>query len=274
MKRTGNSLLAAVCIFLWTSAQAQDIAMAFPKARERFVITGIGITNQSFFDEAISNVRYQKGGLSPILGRVRTKNGGYTQLLIEPSYLSLQTNRSEKLRPMKTTTVRLAVDYQKLYAVPKWSNDRHTIQAGGYFSLLGVFKQAPQLDNSAVVYDYGLGLGVSARASMPVRVLKHDCSLSYQLSIPLVANIARPLYLNRIEFLDPDNSFVNDIFGNSKIVTVNKYLRFKSQLALDYRLKTGNQLRLAYCWDFYKMKTINRVIAAEHLVSFSFMFHY
>jgi hypothetical protein len=268
-----KSKVLTVTLILWSAyAQAQEINPNQRNERQRYFLFGAGITSQSFYDEAVSRVRYGKTGLAPLLGHIKTKGNRYSQLLIEPSFLSLNTKRSDSLRPMKISTVRLVTDYQQLYTVPRW--DKYNVMVGGHASLVAAYKEAPQLDNSAIVYDYALSLGVSGRASTPLRLLNHDCVLSYQLSLPLIAHIARPMYLNRIEFLDPDNNFVNDIFANSRIVTLNKYFRLNSQLAVTYKLRTGNALRLGYHWDFYRMKDINRVFAAEHLVAFTFMFSY
>jgi hypothetical protein len=253
-----------------TISNAQEIA---PRRTERYFLFGTGITGQSFYDEAISGVWYSNTGMAPIIGHVKEKRNRVSQLLIEPSFLSLRSKRRDPLRPMKVSTVRLLTDYQLLYDMPRWSG-KYDVKFGGQLSLLGAYKEAPQLDNSAIVYDYALSLGVSGKASRPLRVLKHDAELSLQLSVPLVAHMARPMYMNRIEFLDTENDFLGDIFSNASIVTLNRFARINSQLALRYHLKTGNDIRLAYHWDFYRMKDINRVFAAEHMVSFLFMFRY
>ncbi|WP_276133664.1 hypothetical protein [Polluticoccus soli] len=263
-------LLAILFFGLETHSFAQDTSTT---CRQRYFTFGAGITGQSFYDEAISNIWYSNTGMAPLLGHFKIKNGHLSQLLIEPSFLSLRTKRSGKLTPMKVSTVRVVTDYQLLYDIDKWSK-RYDVKLGGLASLVAEYKEAPQLDNSAIVYDYALSLGVSGRAARQVRVLKHDAELSLQLSMPLIAHAARPQYLNRIEFLDPENDLLGDVFSNAHIVTLNKYLRVNSQLALRYHLNSGNDLRLAYHWDFYRLKDINRVFATEHLVSFMFMFRY
>ncbi|MCD6064643.1 MAG: hypothetical protein K0R82_2554 [Flavipsychrobacter sp.] len=264
-------LVIVVLVFsAYSTLWAQDTSASF---RQRYFLFGAGITGQSFYDEAISGTWYSNTGMAPLLGHFKIKNGHLSQLLIEPSFLSLRTKESDKLIPMRVSTVRVVTDYHLLYDIKKWSK-KYDVKLGGLASLVAEYKEAPQLDNSAIVYDYALSLGVSGRAARNVRVLKHAAELSLQLSMPLIAHMTRPMYLNRIEFLDPENDLLGDIFGNADIVTLNRYFRINSQLALRYHLSTGNDVRLAYHWDFYRMKDINRVFAAEHMVSFIFMFRY
>lgn len=242
------------------------------KGYVRYALAGIGLSNQSFYDEAISAVRYNKTGASMWLGHVKKNQRKYSEINLQASYLGMQTKRSTELLPMKVKTLNGKIDYRRLQNIN--AGGKFDIHAGGHFSMLLSYKNAPQLDNSAIVYDFAVGLGASGTISHTYRLWGKSFLAAYDLDIPLIAYIVRPLYLNRIEFIDPENNFINDAFAAGRMVTVNRYLRFNSRLSLSYPLQNGNMIRLSYHWDFYTMKTINRVYAANNMLSLVIMFNY
>ena len=243
------------------------------KTDNRYWLLGFGLSIQNMYDEGISYVRYKGTGITPSFGLIKSTEKKYCQFLLQPTFNKLTTERSNELRPMDVRTTRFVLDYQYLVNVKEW-NEKLKLYAGGNISLLFNLKRAEQLDNSQLVYDYALSLGPAAKLDKTVRWNKRDCLASFGLSLPLLSHIARPYYLNRIEFIDPENDFLGDLFSNSSIVTVNKNLRITSGLSLTYPLFNKNALKLGYTWDFYKMETINSVYAAEHLVSISFLSNY
>lgn len=264
-------ILLSCCIF---NAEAQTDG--FPrnsKQNQRYWLLGFGISGQSMYDEAASFVRYNGSGIGPSLGLIKTSEKRYRQFKLEPTFNKLTTNRGNGLRPMEVKTTRFVLDYQYLLKVKQW-NEKLKLYAGGDASFLFNLKRAEQLDNSQLFYDYALSIGPAAKLDKDFTWRKRNCTLSYNLGIPLISQIARPYYLNRIEFIDPKNNFVGDLFKNSSIVSVNKLIRVTSEVSLTYPLFNHNALQISYRWDFYKMKTINAVYAAEHLISFTFMSNY
>ena len=264
--------LHAIFFAILVSAQNPEL----PRSKEtdsRFWHLGLGLSIQNMYDEGISYVRYNGTGIAPSLGLIKSSEKKYCQLLLQPTFNKLTTDRSNELRPMEVRTTRFVLDYQYLVNVKEW-NEKLRLYAGGNISLLFNLKRAEQLDNSQLIYDYALSLGPAAKLDKTVRWNKRDCLASFGLSLPLLSHIARPYYLNRIEFIDPENDFLGDLFSNSKIVSVNKNLRITSGLSVTYPLFNKNALKLGYAWDFYKMKSINSVYAAEHLISISFLSNY
>ena len=270
-----KTLILILHVFFFASnVSAQNLELPRSKKTDnRYWLLGLGLSIQNMYDEGISYVRYKGTGIAPSLGLIKSSEKKYCQFLLQPTFNKLKTERSNGLRPMEVKTTRFVLDYQYLVNAKEW-NEKLKLYAGGNSSLLFNLKRAEQLDNSQLLYDYALSIGPAAKLDKTVRWNKRDCLASFGLSLPLLSHIARPYYLNRIEFIDPENDFLGDLFSNSSIVSVNKYLRITSGLSVTYPLFNKNALKLGYTWDFYKMKTINSVYAAEHLISISFLSNY
>lgn len=266
---------------LFTTAGLLSLLMALAqsappppnKKAERYWALDLGLSSQTMYDEGISYVRYGGSGLAPSLLFLKQTEKKYRHLVFRSSFVKLTTNRSNDLRAMEVKTTRVTADYRQLRKLTQWS-DRLKLYAGGEVNLLFNLKRAEQLDNSQLVYDYALSVGLAARLQREIQWRRRHCLLSFDARLPLLSHIARPYYLNRIEFIDPKNDFVGDLFRNSSLVTVNKNLRLTTGLAITYPLFNGNALKLGYNWDYYRMNTINSVHHAEHLVSFAFLSNY
>ena len=261
-------------IFLTSIASAQSTE--FPRSKKtdnRYWLLGLGLSIQNMYDEGISYVRYKGTGIAPSIGLIKSSEKKYCQFLLQPTFNKLTTERSNELRPMDVRTTRFVLDYQYLVRVKAW-NEKLKLFAGGNASLLFNLKRAEQLDNSQLIYDYALSIGPAAKLDKTVKWNKRECVAAFGLSLPLLSHIARPYYLNRIEFIDPKNDFLGDLFSNSSVVSVNKNFRITSGLSFTYPLFNKNELKLGYTWDFYKMTTINSVYAAEHLISIAFLSNY
>jgi hypothetical protein len=267
-------LLIASLVYLAQVSIAQK--PQFPrltKANDRYWLLGIGNSTQNMYDEAISYVRYKGTGISPYLSLIKSSEKKYRHFVFQASVVKLTTERSNALRPMEVRTTRFALSYQYLKKIKQW-NKNLKLYAGGDLTFLFNLKTATQLDNSQLVYDYAMAIGPSAKLDKAMNWRKRECTVSYTLSVPLLSHIARPYYLNRIEFIDPKNDFTRDLFKNSSITSISKNLRIISGLYFTYPLFNKNALRVGYAWDFYKTKTINTVYAAEHLASIAFLSNY
>lgn len=269
-----KQILTAVLSILTASVYAQENSFKrSPTGPQRYWFLGTGLSFQSMYDEAVSYVRYHNTGAAFTLGLVKSSEKKYREFFIDPSFLVLKTDESNELRPMKVSTTRISTGYQYLVKCIQWSKNSK-LYAGGAANLFFNLKTAPQLDNSQLVYDYALSIGPSAKWDKQFTWKKRGHTLSWNLGIPLLSHIARPYYLNRIEFIDPDNNFINDLFNNSHITSVNDYIRIISDISVTRPVFNGSGVKLAYQWDFYKMKTINKVYAAEHQVTIVFMSNY
>jgi hypothetical protein len=259
---------------LAANGNAQDSSFKRSHAEsQRYWFLGTGLSFQSMYDEGISYVRYHNTGAAFTLGLVKSSEKKYREFFIDPSFIVLKTDESNELRPMSVSTTRFSLGYQYLVKLTQWS-ESSKLYAGGAANLLFNLKRAPQLDNSQLIYDYALSIGPAAKWDKQFTWEKRKHTFSCNVGMPLLSHIARPYYLNRIEFIDPDNDFIGDLFSNSHITSVNDYIRVISDISVTRLIFNGNALKLAYQWDFYKMKTINKVYAAEHQVTIVFMSNY
>jgi len=269
-----KQLTLSSCLLLSIALKAQeDHFKRTNNPSQRYWVLGIGSSTQSMYDEAISHVRYENSGMGISFSLLKSNEKKFREFRIEPTFVKLKTKLSNDLRPMEVSTTRIAANYQYLKKI-NWDNPKIKLWVGGDASLLFNFKRALQLDNSQLVYDYALSIGPAGKLEKQLRWHKRNCILSYSLSVPVISHIARPYYLNRIEFIDPKNDFIGDLLNNSNLVTFNKYIRVTSGASVTYPLFNHNALRIGYKWDFYKMHTINNVYATEHLVSIAFMSNY
>ncbi|MEP7374053.1 MAG: hypothetical protein ABI675_11730 [Chitinophagaceae bacterium] len=266
--------LAAILLSMTNILPAQTNSSSVAKKKfKRYWLLGAGNSTQSMYDEAISFVRYRGSGIAPSIGLVKGSDKIQRQFIIQPTFVKLTTTRSNGLRPMEVLTTRFFADYQYLVEAKEW-NDKMKLYTGGNISLLFNLKRAEQLDNSQLLYDYALSIGPSARLDKIVNWKKRACILSWNITVPLLSHIARPYYLNRIEFIDPKNDFTGDLLKNSSLGSIDKHFSITSGVSLTYPLFNGNALKLGYSWDYYRMKTINKVYSAGHLISISFLSNY
>ena len=263
----------SLIIFCIVCANAFAQVDSTRKGFARYVNFGIGLVHHSMYDEAMSTVRYRGTLTAPLFGHVKTNARKHSQWDAHMSFMKYKTKLSNDLVPMAMTNVRFATDYQRLQRVQKWSNN-WDIRVGGTSSVLFNFKQAPQLDNSQLVYEYAISAGLGGMASKEIQLFQHDWLLRYNLQLPLIAYLYRPPYLNRVEFFNPENELIGYTLRNSEFGTLNKYLRINTALSLTKNIRGGNAIKFGYGWDFYRMKTINRVFHTEHLLSFTFMSNY
>lgn len=264
-----------IALLFAAEANAQDSASArlSRKGYERYLTAGVGLVHHSLYDDAMSPVRYRGTSVAPLLGHVKANEQKYSQWDIHASFMKYKTPLSNRLVPMQITSVRFATDYQRLQLVKEWSR-KVNVHIGGASSLLFHFRQAPQLDNSQLVYEYAFSAGLAGMLSKEVRALRRDWRLQYGLQLPLIAAFYRPPYMNRVEFFNPENELIGYTLRNSRVGTLNRYLRINSVLSATGKLRSGNAVRVGYGWDFYRMKTTSRVFHAEHLLSFTFMSAY
>ena len=245
---------------------AQDTAarMLTRKGYERYFTVGLGIVHHAIYDEAMSPVRYRGTSVAPMLGHVKMNGRKYSQWDIHASFMKYKTPLSNKLVPMQMASLRFATDYQRLKRVAKRSR-KMAVHIGGASSFLFHFRQAPQLDNSQLVHEYAFSAGLAGMLSKEVNALGRDWTLRYQLQVPLLAAFYRPPYLNRVEFFNPENELVGYTLRDSRIGTMNRYMRINSILSATHRLRNGNALRVGYGWDFYRITGVSRVFHTEHL---------
>ena len=125
---------------------------------------GVGLTSHVIKDDAMSPVRYT--GVLPTLaiGTIKTKvNKKLSEVRLTLQYSNIHAKAAKEYPSMKGPLFRLDFDYIHLRQTNliKDSTDG-TFFVGGSFHTLLSFRFMPQLDNSAIIYDYFSSLGISA----------------------------------------------------------------------------------------------------------------
>lgn len=239
----------------------------------RHILIGAAGAYQSFYDESISPARYE--GFGPVfsLGHIKQDNYIYTELILQGSVAN-HTRKGSDLLDSKVKVYNSGLDYRHLYNFNLFNNLKYYFHAGGIISANFMMKDAPQLENSAKLYEYALSLGICARVSRETFFNKKKGFVMWDISFPLLANFSRPVYNNRVEYLDPENSLIGDIFSNSKIGTFNRYYKISSRVFATYPLDNGNAIRFGYQWNYSRVQTFNRAFFAEHNVVLAFLFNH
>jgi hypothetical protein len=265
-----ESFAVLLSLLLSCHVHAQP-ATAEMVTKTHYLLLGLGYDHETIFDEAISGLRYQRGGLMPDLGYLRMASKNINRVQLYGSSLKLQSDQRSDLIASTVSSTEFGFDYDHLRLF-KSPGKNWRWYLGGRASLLFDLKQAPQLDNSSLLYDYAMSLGASTAFTKQWAWEKRNPWLMLQLSVPLLAHITRPPYLNRIEFLDVKNELLSDMFSNSEITSLHGFFRVQTAAEFYYPIRDGdNLLRLSYRWDYYRMKTFNRIFHGEQQLVFSFL---
>lgn len=239
----------------------------------RYLGIGGGATYQVMNDPAISPIIYSKVGALPMITNLKINNTIYAELSMRASRINL-THNTDKLMKVKTRTQRALADYRFMLRIPSEEMRNWDIRAGGIFSAMFMHKNAPHLYDASKVYEYAVSLGLSGRIIREITLWGKTSYFTWDVSLPLIANVSRPYFLNREEIEDPENKIIGDFLSNSKTGSIGTFSRLDSRVAILYRLDNGNAVQFAYEWDYGRIKTFEKSYFAEHIVSVLFMFNY
>lgn len=241
----------------------------------RYLGLGAGATYQVMNDPAVSPIIYSKIGALPMLSTMKLNGMTFSEVSMRASRLNLTHNADkDKLTTVKTRTQRALIDYRYMIKVSGDEMRNLDMRAGGILSGMFMHKYSPHMLDAAKVYEYAASLGITGRITKEITLWGKTSYLSWDLAMPVVTNMSRPLYLNREEVEDPENKVIQDFMNNSQTGTFGKYFRLDSRVSVFFRLDNGNGVQFAYEWDYSRMKTHQKIYFAEHLVSILFMFNY
>lgn len=254
---------------------AEDEGVLSKKEYSRLLGFGVGATYQTFMDEVLSDMRYDKIGATAGITNSKTSETKYTELAFQGSLLNM-SRKSEELVKAKIKSFKATMDYRHMYKLSLLNEGIYDVRAGALFSMLFCNRNAPHLGNTGKVYEYAISLGLTAKIARQQQFSGRQGYIIWDVSLPFVSNISRPSYLNQSTSLDPESTLAKDIFGNSTFTSFGKMFRFNSRIHVLYPIKNGNKLRFTYQWDYYKMKSNSgdRVFSAEHTLMLSFLFNY
>ncbi|MCB0700642.1 MAG: hypothetical protein H6551_03810 [Chitinophagales bacterium] len=268
-------LLLSICITSQAIAQYSDDdgGIETESGYLRSVEFAAGATYQNLLDQAISPVLYTNIGPIFRLSNLKISKTNYSEVNIQASSMWLKKKTNELLES-GVKTQRALLDYRFLFKMPVESR-AFDIRAGGMLSAMFAHKKAPYLQDAATIYEYAVSLGISGKITKEITLFDKTSFLSWDVSIPIVANFSRPAYLNLIQKADPEVKPVGEFLDNATTGLVGKYLRLNSRAYVLVRLDNGNAVKLGYQWDYSRIKSkYNKVYFAEHSVFLAFMFNY
>lgn len=271
--RRCTAALLTIAATIPAAAQMEDMGIVTDQGFRRYITVGAGATYQSFTDNAISRYNYWSVGFAPSIGHVKESNTTYSEFLAQGSIMRFNRNKKDLL-PLQVKSQRAVMDYRFLLHVPMGYENRNDIYAGAMLNAMYSHKNAPHLQDAQDIHEYAFTFGLSGRLKKEVQYYKRQAQLTWDVSIPLVAHYTRPAYLNRVEDLDPDNSWLGDFVSTGVTESITKYLRLSSRIGFTYPSENGNMYRISYQWDYYNIKHNTQLYFAEHTVMLTLMFNY
>lgn len=242
----------------------------------RYFEVGAGAAYQNLYDEAISPVLYWSVGPAAYLGHLKVSATTHSELNIQASSISLN-NRTDEFLKTSVKTQRAYFDYRFLLKMPvklRLGREPVDVKAGAILSGMFAYKNAPHLVDASKIYETVGSFGLSGRISRELYMWDKTCFISWDVSIPFLAYVIRPGFLNIQDDADPDYNNLSGIFDNGSMGSFGKFFRLNSRVSYLYRLENGNALKFGYQWDYFRIKTINKAFFAEHTLFMAFMFQY
>jgi hypothetical protein len=237
---------------------------------------GAGLTSHVIKDDAMSPVRYT--GVLPTvsLGTIKTKaNKKLSEVRLTLQYSNIHAKAAKEYPTMKGPLFRLDFDYVHLRQT-KLIKDTifGTFFVGGSFHTLLSFRFMPQLDNSAIVYDYFSSLGISAAYQHEFNWLKKRLRHYHRLSVPVISVGSRPAYMNVFDFIAPnENDPVGDAFDRASVRSFGSHVRVIFRNSLFYPIRSNNLIGFTYEWQYYGASFTVPIKSAYHSFVFSLLVH-
>lgn len=254
----------------------EDETIVSVKGYTRYLGFGAGAAYRSFVDEVMSPLKYSKIGATASITNIKTNETKYTELYFQGSYLEM--NRpSDALVKAHTKSINGLMDYRHMYKldVPFLNDGIYDVRAGAMLSTQFSLKNAEHLGNSSKVNEYAASLGLTGKIARQQITNDRKTYLIWEVSLPFIASIGRPGYMNQPTSLTNDRSTFESLFENNAVGTFGKFFRLNSRISYLYSIKNGNKLRFTYQWDYYKMKGISgKVYTAEHSLILTYLFNY
>lgn len=276
-----SSLLFLLCFKTYSQESTKKEQR---KSRPVFLTIALGSGKTTFRDFATSPLIYRSFPANVIVNK--TKVDSARSSLIEIRYTGgIYSSRLDKLKLGSAQAHLTQINYQQLYQIPKWCNQKWNIKTGGAFNYLQTFRINAALQNNSVGAEAFLNLfgviqankDISRTKTINKKVLgfikynrePRKRELSYQLDVGIInssirngyAYIGQASVINKSPFLD---NYQFHFFSG---------LRFRTKIDYKVFLENGNAITLGYHWD--AMRTggkLERFELAMHTVSVGLMF--
>ncbi len=268
MKRT-FLIFSYVLISLVVRANGDSLSMKYG----RHWVTGLGLSVQTVWDEAMSPVRY--GGTSfrvnPSLQKFTARRWRIIDVALSVGGLrSAYYKESER---GKATNFGFNFDYLYLRHLTDFGKGNEVFLGGG-FRTLNNARLHNQLDNSILPFDSFTSLSLEGGLQRSFRWKQRDFLVRYALGLPLISLAMRPNFVSVYNFVNPESKFFNERIEEHGLSSFGSYFRMISKVELLYKLRSGNLMSLAYQWDYYSYNKVHQLNVATHSITFSRYFNY
>ncbi len=269
MKRV-HFLYAGLCFCVSLAAAGQPTA----SPPSHHLELSPGLTFHQVKDDALSPVRYR--GLLPtlFLGWLKDKPGRkLVEWQLPVQFADLRSRQANAYVSRKATTFRFDLDYVHLRELlPAKETRAGAFYLGGSLHTFLALRYAPQLDNSAIVYDHFYSLAVSSAYRRSFQLGNKTLLHYHRVSLPLLSYGTRPDYMNTFELIEPGgNNPLRDAYRRARVCGFGSFARVMIRNSLFYPIRSGNRLGLTYEWQAYGASFAVPVRAASHTLRFSLL---
>ncbi len=228
----------------------------------------VGAAPTNLHDAAMSTLRYGGGPFAVRTAYHKTNRRFHrSAFVVDAAFGRMQAAPNAQFPDLATAQVyRVALQYQYLVPVSKWSGRYATLHLGGHAGFLGDVRLAYQLDNSFAAYMASFGTGLSALWEVPFDLFDRTWKLDLQVDLPVLQRVWRPDPLNRYDFLETDFELLSASLDGGQWAFWNRAFRTHFQSRLRYPIRGGNALLLAYGWDFNHLADQPRYTGASHRI--------
>ncbi|QHT70268.1 hypothetical protein GXP67_28265 [Rhodocytophaga rosea] len=263
-------LYTGLCFFIFVQANAQT---DLPE-KSTYLELSPGLTYHQVKDDAMSFVRYQ--GVLPTLSFGIWKEKSDRKLIewyLPLQFATIRSNNAKGYLPMKATMFRFDLDYvhlRKIFREKELGNKAFYLGASQHTFL--DIRYAPQLDNSAIVYDNFHSLGISGAFLRTFQIGNKKVKHYHRISIPVLSFGTRPDYMNTFDLIEPGgNNPIKDAYQRASFHSFGSFQRIIIRNSLFYPIRATNQLGLTYEWQAYSAAFTVPIKAASHTLRFSLL---
>jgi hypothetical protein len=244
--------------------------------KDVYLDLGVGLTSHIIKDDAMSPVRYT--GVLPTLsfGTIKSKvNRKQSEVRLGFQYGNIHAKAFKEHPTMKGQLFRFDLDYAHLRETKVIKDSSSgVVFLGGSFHTLIALRIMPQLDNSAIIYDYFSSLGVSAAYKRSFRWKQKTLSHYHRISIPVLSYGSRPDYMNVFDFIAPnENDPIADAAEQASFRSFGSLQRLVARNTLFYPIRSNNLIGLTYEWQYYAASFTVPIKSAYHSVMLTLVVH-
>ena len=127
------------------------------------------------------------------------------------------------------------------------------------------YREHSRYGNSSANYTGLFSFGPVVTVQKPFELFSKNFTFSYSLGLPFGTYYLRPGYVK---------PYLNESIENRGFAFWGDYFALDSRTDLIWTLKSGNQLRLSYNWDYSQLDLLNKVQLATHQISISTVFKF